>query len=133
VSYSVYLLKLERDYSTNGVFEVLKVGITKDLNTRINYKGSDEPWPIWKCFPTSQEILYNTEYRFSEKEAEAIEQAVMSKVAVANNSLDNDGNPRFHNFSEPNLISGVTEMRKYTQSDADLALKTLRYIDENVS
>jgi hypothetical protein len=134
--YAVYVLRLQRDFADNNTYDVLKVGITKDLDTRINYKGSDEKWPIWKVWK-DVDILYCTNYAYDEDTALKVEKSIMDTISIKNNSYHADtGEPRFHNFSETHMISGITEMRRYHQEDADKAVSDLINLEsylENVS
>ena len=72
---------------------------------RLTYQGRDEPRPILKYFPNIQLIKYRT--LDTKEEAERAERRIMGMVKREFNS------PRFHNWREPDHISGITEMRAY--------------------
>ncbi len=129
MNYAVYVLRLQREFATNNTYDVLKVGITTDLDTRINYRGDDELYPIWKIW-SDVEILHCTDYIYDEDTALRMEQTIMDLIAIKNNTYGEDGvTPRFHNFSEPRMISGITEMRRYYQEDADKAVSDLKQLE----
>jgi hypothetical protein len=89
----------------------MKIGTTnaRDPMLRLTYQKSDEPWPIIKYFPDIQLQKYKT---FDTKvEAERAERRIMGMVKRQFNS------PRFHNWREPDHISGITEMRIYNREE----------------
>jgi len=99
--------------------KVMKIGITnaRDPMLRLTYSGEDEPRPILKYFPDIQLITYK---EFETKyEAEKAERRIMGMVKREFNS------PRFHNWREPDHVSGITEMRVYDREE-------FQYIKQNI-
>jgi hypothetical protein len=91
--------------------KVIKIGITnaRDPMLRLTYKGEDEPHPILNYFPDIQLVKYKA---FDTKEeAERAERKIMGMVKRQFNS------PRFHNWREPDHISGITEMRIWDKEE----------------
>lgn len=82
-----------------------KIGITnaRDPMLRLTYSGADEPCPILNYFPDIRLIRFIS---FPTKhQAERAERFIMWKIKQIS------GTPRFHNWEEPDSISGITEMR----------------------
>jgi len=82
-----------------------KIGKTnaRDPMLRLTYKGPDEPHPILNYFPDIQlirHISFPTEYQ-----ADRAERFIMWRIKQMS------GTNRFHNWNEPDCISGITEMR----------------------
>lgn len=102
--YKVYLAKLKRTNAEPRV--VYKVGITssKDAMTRLNYRGMDEPFPISEHF-SDIKVMYSTKQKYTRLEAEHLEKTIMMGICKDKNE------EFFHNWWEPNKISGITEMR----------------------
>ena len=99
----VYIAKLIRKVGDPKV--VYKIGITnaRDPMLRLTYQGPDEPYPILKYFPDIQLLHYvalPTKYQ-----AEKLERRIMGIIKKMS------GDSRFHNWREPDQISGITEMR----------------------
>jgi hypothetical protein len=119
--YKVYIAKLKRVNGTPRV--VLKVGITSssDAMDRLSYRGDDERYPISNYF-TDIKVMKATPRKYTKEEAEAIELYIMNAIK---------GNERyFHNWYEPDQISGITEMRIWNY---DEFLKAIQLIEEAVS
>ena len=107
----MYMVLLERK---NGNPEkVLKIGITnaKDPMLRLCYRGDDELHPITNYFENIT-ILKTREFK-TEFEAERNERRIMGMVKRKFNS------PKFHDWLEPDHISGITEMRTWRDEEAD--------------
>lgn len=103
MKYKVYLAKLKREDRKPSC--VYKVGITSsfDAMRRLTYAGPDEDYPISKYFPDIK--IMKTIWCESIDEAEAVEKRIMKEI---------QGDERwFHNWYEPDQISGITEMRKW--------------------
>ena len=104
--YKVYLAKLKREYFVQGLPKtVYKVGITSsyDAMKRLSYDGPDEPYPIINTF---QDIkVMSSVMCDNEEEALALEKHIMDTIK---------GNEvHFHNWYEPEQVSGITEMRRW--------------------
>ena len=113
----VYIAKLIRKHGNPKV--VYKVGITnaRDPMLRLTYQGPDEPYPILKYFPDIQLLHYvalPTKYQ-----AEKLERKLMGKIKKIS------GDPRFHNWREPDQISGITEMRTYSWTEVMICIATM--------
>ncbi len=91
--------------------KVMKIGITnaRDPMLRLTYKGADEPRPILNYFADINLIKYIE--LDTKEEAERRERRIMGMVKRQFNS------PRFHNWREPDHISGITEMRIYNNKE----------------
>jgi hypothetical protein len=105
----VYIAKLIRKYGDPKV--AYKIGITnaRDPMLRLTYQGTDEPYPILKYFPDIQLLHYVIVP--SEYQAERLERKVMGIIKKMS------GDPRFHNWKEPDQISGITEMRIWSWNE----------------
>lgn len=99
----VYIAKLIRKIGDPKV--VYKIGITnaRDPMLRLTYQGPDEPYPILKYFPDIQLLHYVA--LPSKYQAEKLERKLMGIIKKMS------GDKRFHNWREPDQISGITEMR----------------------
>jgi hypothetical protein len=113
--YKVYLAKLKR---LNGnPRTVYKIGITSssDAMDRINYRGDDEPYPITNYFNDNK--IMKAVWKESKEEAEALEILIMNTIK---------GNEKyFHNWYEPDQISGITEMRKWNYEEVQKVFELL--------
>ena len=121
--FKVYLAKLKR---TNAIPKVVyKVGITKskDAMDRLMYRGSDEPYPISKYF-TDIKVMHSV-YCETEQEALALEKLIMDTIKGKEN--------KFHNWYEPDQISGITEMRKWNYDEVQqvFAIMNRGVLNEN--
>jgi hypothetical protein len=119
--YKIYIAKLKR---TNAIPRiVLKVGITSssDAMDRLTYKGADEPYPISNYF-SDIKIMKSSQRIYSKEEAESIEAYIMHRIK----GLD----PYFHNWREPDQISGITEMRIWNYEEF---LNAIALLDESVN
>lgn len=102
----VWYLYLAQLLRTSGFpKEAYKIGITnaRDPMLRLTYTGADEPHPITKYFPEIHLLRYisfATKYK-----AESAERFIMYKIKQMSKEA------RFHNWEEPDAISGITEMR----------------------
>ena len=103
-------LLIRRD---NTPTRVMKIGVTHAMDPmlRLCYQGADEPFPIMKYFPDIQIMQY--EAYDTEWEAKKAERRIMGMVKKKFNS------PYFHNWREPDPISGITEMRIYDKQEMD--------------
>jgi hypothetical protein len=114
--YKVYIAKLKRRWGWPRC--VYKIGITKsrDAMDRINYRGSDEPNPITDFF-TDNKIMM-TIWCDTYEEAYQVEQYLMEHIA---------GSAKlFHNWKEPSMISGLTEMRIWNYEEVQKCFKFLK-------
>jgi hypothetical protein len=104
--YKVYLAKLKRTNAKPSC--VYKVGITSfsDAEKRLKYNGADEPFPIIKYFPDIK--VMKTIWVKSKEHAEKVESDIMQ--AIGNGKT-------FHDWYEPDQISGITEMRKWNYDE----------------
>ena len=116
--YKVYIAKLKR----TNVFPkvVLKVGITSssDAMDRLTYRGSDEPYPITNYF-SDIKVMASSKRIYTKEEAESIESYIMQSIKGTS--------PYFHDWHEPDQISGITEMRKWNY---DEFLKAVNLLNE---
>lgn len=117
--YKVYLAKLKR--SDRKPFTVYKVGITRshDAMDRLLYNKPDEPHPISKTF-TDIKIM-KTVWVESEEQAVALEQYIIDNIKGSEDY--------FHNWWEPEKLSGITEMRKW---DYDEVQRIFKLMDEGI-
>ena len=99
--YKVYIAKLKRAGTKPSC--VFKVGITSstDAMDRINYRGSNEPYPITNYF-TDNKIMKAI---WCEDMQEAYQLEQYLKECITGNGCE------FHNWYENDRISGITEMR----------------------
>ena len=113
--YKVYLAKLKRTTAIPRV--VYKVGITRsrDAMERLMYRGSDEPYPISNYF-TDIKIMHSV-YCQTEQEALALEKYIMDTIKGKDS--------RFHNWYEPDQISGITEMRVWNYEEVQKVFKLM--------
>jgi hypothetical protein len=114
--YKVYIAKLKRKRGWPRC--VYKIGITSsaDAMNRINYRGWDEPNPITDFF-TDNKIMM-TIWCDSYEEAYQVEQYLMELIA---------GSAKlFHNWKEPSMISGLTEMRIWNYEEVQKCFKFLK-------
>lgn len=119
--YKVYIAKLKR---TNAIPRViLKVGITSssDAMSRLMYKKSDELYPISNYF-SDIKIMKSSQRIYSKEEAESIEAYIMQSIKGTDTY--------FHNWREPDQISGITEMRIWNY---DEFLKAIDLLDKACS
>jgi hypothetical protein len=130
MKYAVYVLSLKRALGLK-VNHVLKIGITTNLDRRINYRGVDEPYPIFKTWDKKIDVLHCTEYKYDEDTALMIEKSLMDTIALSNNSYYN-GKLCFHDFYEEAMLSGITELRKYTPQDAYKAVTDLKELEMKI-
>lgn len=110
----VYLAKLKRtDVLPRCVY---KVGITNsgDAMQRLTYCGDDEPFPISSYF--SDIKVMKSIITSDMSEAAHIESSIMSDIA---------GESAFHNWYEPDHISGITEMRKWNYDEVQKIFKIM--------
>jgi len=119
--YKVYIAKLKRTNATPRI--VLKVGITSssDAMDRLNYRGADEPHPISNYF-SDIKIMKASQRIYSEEQAKSIEAYIMHRIK----GLDQ----YFHNWREPDQISGITEMRIWNYEEF---LNAIALLDESVN
>lgn len=118
--YKVYLAKLKR--TDRKPYTVYKVGITRshDAMDRLLYAGPDEPHPISKTF-TDIKIM-KTVWVESEEQALALEQKIIDNIKGSEDY--------FHNWWEPEKLSGITEMRKW---DYDEVQRIFKLMDEGIT
>ena len=116
--YKVYIAKLKRTNAYPRI--VLKVGITSssDAMDRLTYSGSDELYPITNYF-SDIKVMASSKKIYTKEEAESIESYILQSIKGAD--------PYFHNWHEPDQISGITEMRKWNY---DEFLKTVKLLNE---
>lgn len=113
--FKVYLAKLKRrDRKPTTVY---KVGITQssDAMRRLLYNGPDEPFPISKAF-TDIKIM-KTVWCSCEEEALALEQQIMDNIKGSDKY--------FHNWYEPDQLSGITEMRTWNYEEVQRIFKMM--------
>ena len=114
----VYLALLKRE----DIFpnRVLKVGIThaSDPYYRLDYNKSDEPFPICNYF--SDRIIIKAVQFDSEYASQALERKIMGMVKTEFNS------DKFHNWRENDCISGITEMRIWSNIEARFILNIMK-------
>lgn len=117
--FKVYLAKLKR--TDRKPYTVYKVGITRshDAMDRLLYAGPDEPYPISKTF-TDIKIM-KTVWVESEEQALALEQRIIDNIKGSEDY--------FHNWWEPEKLSGITEMRKW---DYDEVQRIFKLMDEGI-
>lgn len=115
--YKVYLVKLKRNHGRPRC--VYKVGITSSIDAmdRINYRGKDEPNPITNYF-TDNKVM-KTIWCGTYAEAFQVEQYLMELIAGTRDS--------FHNWWEPTMISGLTEMRLWNYEEV---IKCIKFMND---
>lgn len=107
MAHKIYLAKLKRTLPPNDRRPtcVYKIGITADTDAmkRLTYNRSDEPHPIIRYFPDIK--VMKAIYVDTEEDALRAENKLMETIR---------GDERwFHNWYEPDQISGITEMRRW--------------------
>lgn len=114
--YKVYIAKLKRIDAEP--YTVMKVGITSfsDALKRLKYCNEDEQYPITKYFPEVK--IMKSCWVNSKSVALMLEKKIMSDVKKQNE--------KFHNWHEPDPMSGITECRKW---DYDEFLKMCDIMD----
>ena len=118
--YKVYIAKLKR--KDVHPYTILKIGITtySDAMNRINYRGSDECFPITDYF-TDNKIMKASQKIYSEEQAKQIEAFIINGIK---------GNEEyFHNWFEPDQLPGITEMRMWNYEEF---LKAIDLLDEAI-
>lgn len=115
--YKVYLVKLKRPRGWPRC--AYKVGITSswDAMDRINYRGWDEPNPITDYF-TDNKVM-KTIWCETYAEAFQVEQYLMELIAGSREE--------FHNWREPSMISGLTEMRLWNYEEV---MKCIKFMED---
>jgi len=115
--YKVYIAKLKRTNTIPRV--VLKIGITSssDAMDRLTYKGADELYPISNYF-SDIKIMKTSQRIYSKEEAESIEAYIMQSIKGSD--------LYFHNWREPDQISGITEMRTWNYDEFLKAVDLLK-------
>ena len=95
--------------------DVFKVGITglPHPAERLWYNRPDELFPICRYFSTIEVINY---VALKAEVARAAEQAIFRRIGGGGNPWTNFG---FHNWYEPDQISGITEMRRMHLQEFD--------------
>jgi len=109
--YKVYLARLERGQLPGWPYCVYKIGITQFDNAliRLRYAGADEPNPIIKTFPITKIIKTIT--------VENEDQALKIEAEIMKRTINWAKDKRFHNWYEPDQVSGITEMRKWDRAE----------------
>lgn len=117
--FKVYLAKLRRE--DRAPYTVYKVGITRsyDALDRLLYQGDDEPYPIVKAFPDIK--IMKTVWVESEEQALALERYIIDNIKGSEDY--------FHNWWEPQKLSGITEMRKW---DYEEVQRIFKLMDESI-
>jgi hypothetical protein len=98
---------------------VIKVGITnaRDPMSRLLFRREDEPYPITNYF-SKIEFIKLREFK-TEYEAERNERKIMGMVKKQFSS------PRFHDWKENDLISGITEMRTWRDNEVNYMISIM--------
>jgi hypothetical protein len=115
--YKVYIAKLKRIDAEP--YTVMKVGITgfQDALKRLEYCKEDEQYPITKYFPEVK--VMKSRWVSSKDVALKLEKKIMDNIKKQNE--------KFHNWREPEPMSGITECRKW---DYDEFLKMCDIMDK---
>jgi hypothetical protein len=117
LKYKVYIAKLKR--IDTEPYAVMKVGITRfsDALKRLNYCSESEQYPITKYFPEVK--VMKSRWVSSKDVALKLEKKIMDNIKKQNE--------KFHNWREPEPMSGITECRKW---DYDEFLKMCDIMDK---
>lgn len=116
--HKVYIAKLKNPKRLKHKC-VFKVGYTSSLDAmdRINYRGPDEPKPITDFF-TDNKIM-KTIWCEDLQEAYQVEHYLMEHIAGSKKE--------FHNWWEPVLPCGGTEMRLWNYNEV---MKGIQFLDD---
>lgn len=111
--HKVYLAKLKRpDIRPRCVY---KPGITSFLDAmqRLNFKGKNEQYPISHYF-SDMKIMHSTRLKYTKQQAKDIEDEIHAAIKKPDDRW-------FHNWYEPDQISGITEMRIWDYEEFKVA------------